>query len=132
MAYNNMVVVEQKGQFKKTTEFLNFLSRGTYLEHLAKKYGQKGVDALSAATPVDTGKTAASWSYEYEMTPGGMTIRWLNSNLSNDWFPIALYLQYGHATRGGGWVEGTDYINPAMRPIFEEMSREMWKEVTEH
>lgn len=125
----SIVSIEQKGDFKKTTKFLNAITGGNYLLSIAKKYGQKGVEALSSATPKDTGTTAASWYYEIEMTDTTLTIHWNNRNLGNDWFPIALYLQLGHATRGGGWVEGRDYINPALKPIFDEMAKSAWQEV---
>lgn len=127
---DSIVSIEAKGDFKETTKFLNNITGGRYFVHLADKYGKRGVEALSSATPVDTGKTAASWYYETEMSDSGFVIRWNNRNLGNGWFPIALYLQLGHGTRGGGWVEGVDYINPAMRPIFEDLAREVWREVT--
>lgn len=125
-----IVSIEQKGDFKKTTQFLNNITGGRYLLSVADKYGKRGVEALSSATPTDTGKTAASWYYEVEIRNGSLVISWNNRNLGDNWFPIALYLQLGHATRGGGWVEGRDYINPAMQPIFDEMARDAWKEVT--
>ena len=125
-----IVSVEHKGDFKKTTEFLNNITGGRYLLSVANKYGQRGVEALSSATPKETGKTASSWYYTVEIQNGSLVINWCNSNLGNNWFPIALYLQLGHGTRGGGWVEGRDYINPAMRPIFDDMAREAWREVT--
>lgn len=93
-----------------------------------KKYGDLGVNALSAATPVDSGETAQSWYYEFEVQKGRTTIVWKNSNV-NDGVQIAIILQYGHGTGTGGWVEGTDYINPAIRPIFDRMRDELWKQV---
>lgn len=92
-------------------------------------YGEKGVRALSDATPVDTGKTSKSWKYEIEKTDRGISIHWLNTNIVDDWCNVAIMIQYGHATRNGGWVEGRDYINPAIRPIFDEMAKNIWKEV---
>ena len=92
-------------------------------------YAQMGVDALKSATPVDTGKTADSWYYEIHKSISGITIRWCNSNI-NEGVPIAVILQYGHGTGTGGYVEGTDYINPAIKPIFDEIADAVWKEVT--
>ena len=126
----SIVSIEQKGDFDKTTKFLNNITGGRYLLSIANKYGKKGVEALSSATPTDTGFTAASWYYTVTVEDGALVISWNNHNMSQNWFPVALYLQLGHGTRGGGWVEGRDYINPAMRPIFDEMAREAWREVT--
>ncbi len=94
-----------------------------------KKYAEDGVKALAAATPVDSGKTAESWGYEIEENDRGLTIYWTNSNV-NKHVNIAIIIQYGHATGGGGWVEGRDYINPALRPIFDQMADALWKEVS--
>lgn len=127
----SIVSIEQKGDFKRTTKFLNKLSDGKYIENIANIYGKRGVEALSSATPKESGKTAASWYYTVEVQNGRLIISWNNSNLSKNWFPIALYLQLGHGTGKGGWVEGRDYINPAIQPIFDEMSRDIWREVTE-
>lgn len=92
------------------------------------KYGNEGVLALSAATPVDSGETAKSWSYKIRQTKSGIKLTWTNSNVV-DGIPIAIIIQYGHGTRNGGYVQGLDYINPAMRPIFEKLTNELWKEV---
>ena len=94
------------------------------------KYGKEGVAALSAATPIDTGKTANSWSYKINRQNGSVSIDFYNSNFSNG-VPIAIILQYGHATNNGGWVQGRDYINPAIQPIFDKIAKNAWKEVTE-
>jgi hypothetical protein len=93
------------------------------------KYGQEGVQALSQATPQDTGKTAGSWTYEIEKTPTSYAIIWSNTNVVNG-VPIAILLQVGHATATGGYVAGRDYINPALRPVFDRMAADVWKEVT--
>jgi len=93
------------------------------------KYGKEGVAALSAATPVDTGKTANSWSYKIKRQNGSVSIDFYNSNFSNG-VPIAIILQYGHTTNNGGWVQGRDYINPAIQPIFDKIAKNAWKEVT--
>ena len=123
-----MIVFTQKGDFKKTEKFLNKVSKAEYFRKL-EKYAREGVKALSAATPVDTGKTAASWSYEIRQTKGSVSIYWTNSNV-NKGVPIAIILQYGHGTNNGGYVQGIDYINPALRPVFERLAEETWKEVT--
>ena len=96
---------------------------------LLEQYGQAGAEALASATPVDSGKTAASWGYEIEETPGGVSIYWTNSNIQ-DGVNIAVILQFGHGTGTGGYVRGIDYINPALRPIFEQIADKAWKEVT--
>ncbi len=93
-----------------------------------ERYGQLGVEALSAATPLESGETASSWSFEIERGTNQTAIRWINSN-TNQGVNIAIILQYGHGTNGGGYVEGIDYINPAMKPIFDSMADELWKEV---
>lgn len=123
-----MIGVKVKGSFKNTEKLL-LLPFGKIYRKILDKYGKKGVDALSAATPVDTGKTAASWYYEIIQNEDESTIVWKNSNV-NKYVNIALILQYGHATRNGGYVTGIDYINPALRPIFEELAEAAWKEVT--
>jgi hypothetical protein len=108
--------------------FLNGLKNRDFLKHL-DFYGRKGVAALSAATPVDTGKTAASWNYEIHYFREGVSMVWTNSNV-NKGENIAILIQYGHGTRNGGFVQGRDYINPALRPIFDEIADSAWKEVT--
>ena len=123
-----MIVIKQKGDFSKTTRFLKASTRAINTK-LLDKYGQKGVDALSSATPVDTGKTANSWYYKVESKDNVASITFYNSNIQNG-VPIAIILQYGHGTRNGGWVEGRDYINPAIQPIFDDIVNEAWREVT--
>lgn len=122
-----MISVKCKGNFKRADNWLKKLLRIDY-KSLMRKYAQEGVEALSAATPVDTGLTASSWSYEIIENEGEIVISWNNSNV-NKYVNIALILQYGHATRNGGWVDGIDYINPALKPIFEKMANAAWKEV---
>lgn len=122
-----MLKFKQSGDFSKTKKCLEKLSKAPN-DSLLDKYGQKGVDALSAATPVDTGKTASGWSYSIEKNEKGITIFWKNSN-RNKGVPIALVLQYGHGNGHGGYIAGIDYINPAMRPIFEQLSAELGKEL---
>ena len=123
-----MISFRQKGDFSKLTSFLERAKETVYLGDL-NKYGRQGVAALASATPVDTGKTASSWSYKIENNNGSVSISFENSNIQ-DGVPIAIILQYGHGTRNGGWVEGYDYINPAVRPIFDELAKAAWKEVT--
>lgn len=120
-------IVTHKGSFARTERFLNFVKGERYLNRLAE-FGQKGVDALTQATPKETGKTAGSWAFEIEQTDTATTIRWLNSNIVQH-VNIALILQYGHGTRNGGYVAGRDYINPALQPIFDKMAEQAWKEV---
>ena len=122
-----MITVKSKGDLSKTYNFLTSAKLRTFLKRL-EVYGQEGVAALSAATPVDTGKTAASWSYTIVNSQMGVTISWKNSNVVNG-IPIAIILQYGHGTRNGGYVQGRDYINPAIRPIFDKILDSAWKEV---
>lgn len=123
-----MISFKHTGDFSKTTKFLERAKRGDYLKVL-DKYGKEGVKALSSATPVDSGTTANSWSYKIEKGNSSAKISFLNSNV-NKGVPIAIILQYGHGTRNGGYVQGRDYINPAIQPIFDRIANEAWKEVT--
>ena len=123
-----MVSFSHRGNFNKLDKFLNKMMRRDHLNVL-DKYGQIGVEALKANTPVDTGKTAQSWTYEIEMAADRTTIMWLNTNVNNG-VNIAIILQYGHGTGTGGYVQGRDYINPAMRPVFDKIAEQAWKEVT--
>ena len=123
-----MISFHQKGDFKKLSGFLERAKEVVRLGDL-DRYGRLGVDALRDATPKDTGETAKSWRYEIDRTKSGVTLRFVNDNVKNG-VNIAVILQYGHATGTGGWVEGRDYINPAVRPIFDEIARNAWKEVT--
>ena len=120
-----MIKLSSTGNFNKTEKFLK-CSNNIKLELDA--YGRKGVAALAAATPVNSGETANSWYYEITKQNGKYTIAFKNSNINNG-VPIAIILQYGHGTNNGGWVEGRDYINPAIQPIFDEMGEAAWKEV---
>lgn len=123
-----MISFSHKGDLSKTTEFLKRSSDLSF-KNILSKYGQMGVDALKAATPRDTGLTADSWYYEIVEKKGITSINFCNSN-SNDGVPIAIVIQYGHATRNGGYVQGTDYINPAIKKIFDGIADEAWREVT--
>lgn len=124
---SKVIIFRQKGDWKKTRKFLKRCS-DLDLDDVLNRYGQEGVDALAKATPKDTGKTAASWSYEIAKGKESIVITWKNSNIV-DGVPIAVILQYGHGTRNGGYVEGMDYINPAMRPVFERIAARAWGEV---
>lgn len=123
-----MIKLTTTGNFDKTNKFLKRASTWSKNVNL-DVYAKKGVAALSSATPVDTGLTASSWYYRIDRKDGLISITFLNSNI-NKGVPIAIILQYGHGTRNGGWVEGRDYINPAIRPIFDELADAAWKEVT--
>ena len=123
-----MISFRHKGDFSKADRYLQKLRESVKLGVL-DKYGRAGVAALSSATPVDTGLTANSWFYEIEHSSGSDKIVFNNSNIQNG-VPIAIILQYGHGTGTGGWVQGRDYINPAIQPIFDQMTKEVWKEVT--
>ena len=122
------ISVRQKGDFSKLTRYLINTEKAIKLADL-EKFGIEGVAALASATPVDSGKTANSWYYEIERRNGSVTISFYNSNIQNG-VPIAILLQYGHGTRNGGWVQGRDYINPAIQPIFDNIAENAWKEVT--
>lgn len=123
-----MIRFTHKGDFSKLNRFLERAKNVVKMGDL-DKYGRAGVAALSSATPVDSGKTADSWYYEIERQNGRATINFYNSNV-NQGVPIAIILQYGHGTGTGGWVEGRDYINPALQPVFDEIVNNARKEVT--
>ncbi len=118
-----MITIAQKGDFKKLDVYLENLKSIFKMSYL-DSYGRMGVEALSAATPVDSGETAKSWYYKIERTTSSVSLKFLNSNV-NEGVPIAIILQYGHGTGTGGWIEGRDYINPAIQPIFEEILSKM-------
>ena len=121
-----MIPFKQRGSFKQTSSFLQRALEVADISWL-DKYGKKGVEELSKATPKDTGKTANSWDYRIEHTDEGAKLVWTNSNTTKNGDVIAILLQYGHGTNGGGLVIGQDYINPAIRPIFEEMAEQSWE-----
>ena len=123
-----MIKVTQKGNFEKITTYLVRSKNEDILKNL-DNFGRRGVEALRNATPVDTGLTAASWYYEITQQGNRTTLTFRNSNV-NDYVNVAIILQYGHGTGTGGWVEGRDYINPAIQPIFDKIPDEVWKEVT--
>lgn len=123
-----MISVKVRGDFKKFDKFMERLASAIKLGKL-DRFGRDGVAALQSVTPVDTGKTRDSWSYRIVHQPGRVKIQFLNSNIQNG-VPIAIILQMGHGTGTGGWVEGKDYINPAIRPVFDQILEFAWKEVT--
>lgn len=123
-----MITFRQKGDFSKLTRFLERAKEAVRLGDL-DKYGREGVAALASATPVNSGKTASSWYYKIEHKNGSASITFYNSNINNG-VPIAIILQYGHGTRNGGYVQGRDYINPAIQPLFDRIADEAWREVT--
>lgn len=124
------VSVKSKGNWEKTTKLLERTSKQSVKMDVLREYGELGVQALSTATPKDTGETASSWYYTIKIQNGKYSIVFNNRNVV-DGVPIAIILQYGHATRNDGWVEGRDYINPALRPIFDGMAKKVWREAIE-
>lgn len=123
-----MISFRQKGDFSKLNRYFERVREAARVSVL-DKYGQAGVAALASATPTDTGKTASSWYYKIKRSSQSVSLEFFNSN-ENKGVPIAIILQYGHGTGTGGWVEGRDYINPAIQPIFDKIANEAWKEVT--
>lgn len=123
--------VSTRGSFDHSLAFLHRMKSRTYLRNLGPKFGPMGVNALAQATPKEYGKTAAGWYYETVDKPGYFSIHWLNNNVVQPGtIPVAVLIQYGHATGNGAFVQGEDYINPALRPIFDQIAADMWKEVT--
>lgn len=123
-----VITFKIKGDLKKTWKFLRFLSSKLYLSKV-EHYAKKGVIALAQSTPVDSGVTADSWDYEISITDTETKISWTNSNIASNGTPVVVLIQYGHGLKNGGWVEGFDFVNPAIKPIFDEMADAIWKEV---
>lgn len=123
-----MISFRQRGDFKNTERFFKKVPNVNY-KKILESYGQAGVRALAQATPSDTGRTADQWKYSYTISKGYISIFWTNKNAPNG-VPIAILIQYGHGTRNGGYVKGRDYINPALKPIFDSMAEQAWKEIT--
>jgi len=123
-----MFGISQKGDFRKTTRFLTLAKRIEY-KKILDRYGKLGVIRLQQATPIDTGHTADAWDYEVVVKNNNLSIFWTNSNI-NEGVQIAVILQYGYGTRNGGYVEGRDYINPALQPLFDDIVDDAWKEIT--
>lgn len=127
---NQVITVTQHGQFRKAYSFLERcleVGKFGYLD----KYGRKGVEALAQATPKDTGRASTSWRYEIHREDGVVRLEWHNDDIEGG-YNVAVLVQYGHATKSGSWVEGVDYINPALRPIFDEIKNDVLKEVNNH
>lgn len=122
-----IINIKSSGEFDRTEKFLESMYQKKYLDQLSY-WGDLGVQALKGATPVDSGKTASSWDYEIIEEYGKTTIQWINTNLNKN-VNIAVILQYGHGTNHGGYVMGRDYINPALRPIFDKIAEDAWLEV---
>lgn len=123
-----MIKLEAKGDLSKTYKFLDRILKRDFYRRL-EEYGERGVSLLSSATPVRSGKTASSWEYEIDRGLDSVAIYWNNTNI-NDGHNVAVLIQYGHGTGWGGYVEGIDYINPTLKPLFDKMADEIWKEVT--
>lgn len=123
-----MITVRHKGSFSKTIRYFTRVKEAVRVSDL-DRFGKEGVAALASATPIDSGETASQWYYEIRRGSESTTITFNNSNIQNG-VPIAIILQYGHATRNGGWVQGRDYINPAIQPVFDKIAENAWKEVT--
>ena len=121
-----MISLTSKGDFRKTEKFMKN-ARTKKLMSILKQYGEEGVAALMVATPLDTGRTASSWRYEIKVENDCIRLVFHNDNIQNG-VPIAIILQYGHGTGTGGWVEGRDYINPAIQPVFDKIAKSAWKE----
>lgn len=124
-----MIRIEHKGNFNNTEKFFKGIKARKIFSEL-DQYGKLGVIALAMNTPVDTGKTASSWSYEIRSDGGNVSICWTNDNTTKTGIPIVILLQYGHGTRNGGYVKGRDFINPAIQPVFDEIAENVWKEIT--
>nr|DAR56204.1 MAG TPA: type I neck protein [Caudoviricetes sp.] len=123
-----MITIKQQGDFSNLSKFLEKAKEVAKLGDL-DKYGRQGVQLLASVTPKNTGLTANSWSYKIERSKGKVSLIFLNSNIQNG-VPIAIILQLGHGTRNGGYVQGRDYINPAIQPLFDKIASDAWKEVT--
>lgn len=121
-----LLSLKLKAHEHKTEKYLERLKNKEYFKVL-ENLAQEGVEALYEATPKRTGLTASSWSYKIEASKNGITIAWFNTNLTKDGDPIAILLQYGHGTGRGGYVRGIDYINPALKPVFDKIADEVWK-----
>lgn len=123
-----MISFTHKGNFNKVEKFFNRALGKKYM-YIFERYAKEGLVALMASTPIDTGMTAISWDYRIEKTKNSIRIIWFNTNIV-DGIPIAVIIQYGHGTRNGGYVEGIDYINPALKPVFDKLTLDLWAEVT--
>lgn len=123
-----MLEISTSGSFDKTDKFLAYLGKGKLFANLENS-ARRGVAALASATPVDSGATAGAWDYILETGPGYASIWWVNTHIDETGSPVAILLQYGHGTGTGGYVQGKDYINPAIAPIMDEIADAVWKGV---
>lgn len=123
-----LISFSSTGSFDKTDRFLNALLHGDQY-HSLSIFAQRGVDALAAATPTETGETAAAWSYEIERNGSDVTIWWTNNHVDSEGTPIVVMLQFGHGTGTGGYVQGRNFINPAIEPVFNEIADSVWRAV---
>lgn len=120
--------IKKKGELKKTKKFLSIMKRNTFIKEIVNRYAEEGLAALQKATPKDTGTTAANWSYEIQSTRGRTKLIYKNDRMAGDGkTPLVILIQYGHGTRNGGYVEGIDFINPALKPIFDGIADDIWK-----
>ena len=126
-----MISIKTKGSFKNFDNFVKKIVNKDY-ERIIDKYARMGVKALADATPGDSGETAKSWDYEIHYTKGRTKIVWTNSNVTKSGTPVAILIQYGHYSKSGSFVQGTDFINPALRPVFKKLAEDIWKEVTSY
>lgn len=126
-----MVSIKTKGDFKNFEKFVLKMTKRDY-EQIIERYARMGVKALQEATPIDSGETANSWDYEIHYTKGKTKIVWTNSNVTKNGTPIAILIQYGHYSKNGTFVQGRDFINPALRSIFAKLAEDIWKEVTSY
>lgn len=130
---SNEIKMTQKGEFNRTLRFLSDAKNYKAISYkILDRYGKEGVQALAAYTPKDTGLTSESWNYRIEDNGKSLRIVWYNTNVSEGWANVAVLIQYGHGTKNGGYVEGVDYINPAMNPIFEKIEKSIWEEVVKY
>ncbi len=123
-----MITIKCTGDFKNTTKFLE-KARKLSIQQIMERYGQEGVKALQAATPIDTGETASKWGYKVSTGRGSSSITWTNDSI-NDGIPIVILIQYGHGTKNGGYVSGVDFINPAIQNVMDKLADSIWEEVT--
>lgn len=126
-----MVSIKSKGDFRNFNKFVKHMMDRDY-EKVIDRYARMGVKALSEATPIDSGETARSWDYEVHYSKGRTEIVWTNSNVTKYGTPVAILIQYGHHTKSGAFVQGIDFINPALKPVFAKLADEIWKEVTSY
>ena len=124
------IKVKVRGNWNKTEVFLKDAKTLKKIKSILERFGREGVIALSSATPVDTGETATSWDYRIDETRDGISLNFINTNLTSTGIPIAILLQHGHGNGKGGYIQGRDFINPAIQPIFDKIAEEAWKEVT--